>query len=126
MADQTRKKRVLKKVCLFGHFEGQLDMPSNEILNKAIRLCESQTNEGHATCSQFVNYVLKMSRKTMRRVVGWLLAGGAIDGELPIPNPIVSLLAKASGAYLQLLGQAMLGAAQMRGKGGCFLSFHTV
>ena len=122
----VREEVHLEEGLLIQPFEGQPDVPSNETINKAIRLCESQTDEGHAACSRFVNYVLKMSRKTMRRVGGWLLAGGAIDGELPIPNPVVSLMAKASGAYLQALGQAMLGAAQMRGKGGCFLSFHTV
>jgi hypothetical protein len=94
-------------------------------MNRAMRLCETLGADTRAACARLINYVLKMSRKRMKRWGSRALAGGAIGEGAPIPNPLLNLLAKASGAYLRALGQAMLNAVEMPGKGSCFLSFHT-
>jgi len=98
---------------------------TSEVVSKAMRLCRSVGANTRTACAQFINYVLKMSRRKMKKLGGILLAGGEIAGQLPIPNAVLNLLSKAGGAYLRGLGQSMLNATQMSGSGGCFLSFHT-
>lgn len=61
------------------------------------------------------------------QVPGWdpsPVPGSLAEG-IPIPNALAAFLAKVGGAYVSALGQEMLGAAGMPGRGGCFLSFHT-
>ncbi|HXN38716.1 MAG TPA: RHS repeat-associated core domain-containing protein, partial [Solirubrobacteraceae bacterium] len=98
---------------------------TSEVISKAMRLCRSVGVNTRTACARFINYVLRMSRRKMKKLGGVLMAGGDIAEELPIPNAVLNLLAKAGGAYLRGLGQAMLNATQMSGAGGCFLSFHT-
>jgi RHS repeat-associated protein len=116
---------------LYQPLGGEVSLPSSlsqkgsEAVNRAMKLCQTLDNETRATCSQLINYVIKMSRRLMRRLGGIALVGGDIAENAPIPNAVAAFIAKVGGAYLEALGQEMLSAVRMSGKGSCYLSFHT-